>query len=238
MNTTSISVSGYKIFILSVLMFLITPCAMSKDLVPFTSNFVAYHKGSDVGRATLALKPIEPEQFVLTYASSVSKFFLSDRRYETSVFTVKEDSLVPITYQYKREGTGRNKQLMLKFNSQDNLITVNDSSEMEWNNELDNQLFRVDLPYRLAKGEREFSYDFINYRGEKRRYVFATLETESLSLPYGQLDAIKVKIDRNSSKRVTYAWFSPDLDYSLVRLQQFKDGKEQGEIKLIEYTRH
>ncbi|MFT4994605.1 MAG: hypothetical protein ACI965_001640, partial [Paraglaciecola sp.] len=34
----------------------------------------------------------------------------------------------------------------------------------------------------------------------------------------------------------TSAWFSPELNYQLVRLQQFKDGEEQGEIQLKEYT--
>lgn len=206
-------------------------------LVPFTSNYVAYYKGSDVGKASLQLNKLAAERYELKYQSSVSKFFLSDRRYETSVFTVESENLVPISYQYRREGTGSNKFLTVNFDKQADKIIVNEKKEYEWNDEFDNQLFRIDLSKRLAKGERQFNYDFINYRGEKRRYVLSVLGADNLSLPYGQISALKVKIDRESNRRVTYAWFSPDLDYSLVRLQQFKDGKEQGDIKLEAYSR-
>jgi hypothetical protein len=216
---------------------LFTASSVAK-LVPFTSTYVAYYKGSDVGYASLQLNELSAERYELKYQSSVSKFFLSDRRYETSVFKVNSENLVPISYQYRREGTGSNKYLTINFDKQTNKIIVNETDEYEWNDEFDNQLFRVDLPQRLAKGEREFNYDFINNRGEKRRYVLSVLGADNLSLPYGQISALRVKIDRDSNRRVTYAWFSPDLDYSLVRLQQFKDGKEQGDIKLAEYSRH
>jgi hypothetical protein len=49
---------------------------------------------------------------------------------------------------------------------------------------------------------------------------------------------VKLKINRGSSSRETFAWFSPSLDYALVRLQQFKDGKEQGDIKLKNFQRN
>ena len=55
---------------------------------------------------------------------------------------------------------------------------------------------------------------------------------EQLDLPYGTIEALKVEIERDSSSRVTYAWFAPDLNYQLVRLQQFKDGDEQGDLRL------
>jgi hypothetical protein len=211
-------------------------CA-SAQLVPFKSNYVAYYKGKDVGKASLELSALSMRRYELKYHSSVSKFFLSDRRYETSVFELNDEALVPVSYHYRREGTGSNKDLKLQFDQTNDMIIIDDSESFEWDNELDNQLFRVDLSQRLAKGEREFSYDFINYRGQKRSYIFEVLNTENLSLPYGQIEALKVKIDRDSNRRLTYAWFSPELDYSLVRLQQFKDGKEQGDIKLAEYSR-
>jgi hypothetical protein len=226
----------HRTFCIGILM-LFTVSAMAQ-LVPFTSSYVAYYKGSDVGKASLQLNALSGERYELKYESSVSKFFLSDRRYETSIFMVDSENLVPISYQYRREGTGSNKYLSINFDKQTDKIIVNDKAEYDWNDEFDNQLFRVDLPQRLAKGEREFIYDFINNRGEKRRYVLSVLGVDNLSLPYGQISAFKVKIDRDSNRRVTYAWFSPDLDYSLVRLQQFKDGKEQGDIKLSEYSRH
>ena len=100
----------------------------------------------------------------------------------------------------------------------------------------DNQLFRVDLPRKLANNDTQFIYNFINSRGEKRQYIFEVMETTNLTLPYGQINAIKVRINRNSSSRLTYAWFAPSLNFNLVRLQQFKDNKEQGDMQLKSFA--
>lgn len=205
-------------------------------ITPFTSTYVAYYDGNNVGKATLALSHIKDTQYQLLYSSTISKFFLSDRRYETSIFDVTDDKLIPITYHYKREGTGSNKHLTVAFDQVSDKILINEKPTFDWNDEMDNQLFRIDMSLRLKGGETEFSYHFINNRGEKKHYQLEVLGTDNLSLPYGRLSAIKIKIARDTNKRVTYAWFAPDLDYTLVRLQQFKEGKEQGDIKLQAFT--
>lgn len=209
----------------------------SSDINPFDSTFVAYHDGKKVGEAHLSLKHIQDNEFELSYASKVSKFFLSDRRYETTLFEVQDDTLVPTKYRYKREGTGPNKKTLVQFDKDSNMIMVNKEPKFEWNNEIDNQLFRIDLSNRIKQGDTQFQYDFINYSGQKRQYNLSVVSTDSLSLPYGQITAVKVRIDRESKKRVTYAWYAPDLDYTLVRLQQFKEGNEQGDIKLLTFSK-
>ncbi|WP_395343400.1 DUF3108 domain-containing protein [Ningiella sp. W23] len=206
------------------------------DIRPFESHFVAYYDGKDVGEARLSLRQLEDERYELSYQSKVSKFFLSDRRYEQSVFSVEDDALVPHSYEYKREGTGPNKNLSVSFDKQNKRILVDNEMRYDWNDELDNQLFRYDLSQQLKTEKSNFDYYFINYRGERRHYNLQVQEIENVSLPFGEMEAVKVKINRETNKRVTYAWFAPDLDYSLVRLQQFKSGKEQGDIKLKTFS--
>ncbi|WP_371193011.1 DUF3108 domain-containing protein [Glaciecola sp. SC05] len=223
--------------LISVIFCMLCYTAAFAKVSPFSSSFVAYYDGKDVGEATLVLSHVKDSQYQLSYVSKVSKFFLSDRRYETSIFEVEDNKLIPISYIYKREGTGSNKYLSVSFDRSSDTILVNEQPKFDWNDEMDNQLFRVDLSQRLRDGDSEFSYDFINNRGEQKHYKLEVLGTDNLSLPYGSLSATKVKINRETNKRVTYAWFAPDLDYSLVRFQQFKEGKEQGDIKLQAFTR-
>jgi predicted homoserine dehydrogenase-like protein len=52
-------------------------------------------------------------------------------------------------------------------------------------------------------------------------------------LPYGLIKTIKLKREIKEKKRVTYAWFAPELDYLLVRLYQVKKGTEQFEAQLM-----
>ena len=98
------------------------------------------------------------------------------------------------------------------------------------------RLYRLDLQQKLAQGQKEFNYHVINYRGQERDYHLKVMGTEQLTLPYGMLEGIKVEIVRQNSTRETFAWFSPQLNYQLVRLQQFKDDKEQGDIQLKTFT--
>lgn len=210
--------------------------AIESLLKPFSANYVAYRSGNDVGSAHLQLESVENNLYELVYNSKVSRFFLSDKRFEKTRFYQDGDTLIPIHYDYKRTGTGPNKKLSVIFDQHSKKIQIGKDKAMDWDGELDNQLFRIDLPSKLANGVTDTHYDFINYRGEKRQYKLQVITTDNLSLPYGQITAIKVKIARESNSRVTFAWFAPSLSFNLVRLQQFKDDKEQGDIQLNSFT--
>ena len=55
-------------------------------------------------------------------------------------------------------------------------------------------------------------------------------------LPYGLVKAIRLKREVVDKKRVTYAWFAPELNYLLVKLYQVKGGVEQFEAQLTSIT--
>ncbi|WP_340679721.1 DUF3108 domain-containing protein [Paraglaciecola sp.] len=213
-----------------------TALPMADPFTNFSATFSAYRYGRELGHATLALSKLADNHYRLDYSSNVSIFFLSDKRKETSLFSIQDNQIIPDNYVFKRTGTGSDKHVRVDFDHEKGKILVNDRPSFPLQQQLDNQLYRLDLQAKLAKGETDFSYEVINYRGELKQYQLSVLTTESLSLPYGTLDAIKVGFVRENSSRQTYAWFSPKLNYQLVRLQQFKDGDEQGDIQLSQYT--
>ena len=51
-------------------------------------------------------------------------------------------------------------------------------------------------------------------------------------LPYGLVKTVKFKREVVEKKRITYAWFAPELDYLLVKLYQIKGDVEQFEAQL------
>ena len=51
-------------------------------------------------------------------------------------------------------------------------------------------------------------------------------------LPYGLIKTVKFKREIVNKKRITYAWFAPELDFLLVKLYQIKGGVEQFEAQL------
>jgi hypothetical protein len=206
---------------------------------PFNAEYIAYVWGSPQGTASMELDFLDNQVYSLLYQSHVSKFFLSDKRVEHSIFTLEGSRLVAKEYHYTRSGTGKDKSLSVEFHPENSQISIDNgkkSFDLPWEGEIDNQLYRLQISDKLATGEREFDIPFINYRGEKKQYHFVVEGQERLVLPFGELNTIKVTIKRNNSARETYAWYAATLNYQLVRLQQFKDGKEQGDIKLSKFT--
>ncbi|MCA1768321.1 MAG: DUF3108 domain-containing protein, partial [Idiomarina sp.] len=64
-------------------------------------------------------------------------------------------------------------------------------------------------------------------------YRFKVLAKEQqLSLPYGEVEAIKVERIRDNNRRQTFFWFAPELNYVMVKMQQFKEGEEQATMSL------
>jgi hypothetical protein len=204
----------------------------TEQLVGFEARYNVYRFGRNLGKAKLSLKADENGLYRLDYYSKVSAFFLSDIRSETSFFSFDNQQLYPKTYAYSRSGTGSDKSTKIYFDAENSKITINQAHPVEWSGQLDNQLYRLDVQLKLASGAREFIYDIVNNRGEMRHYELKVVGKEKLDLPFGMIEGIKVKILRKNSSRETIAWFSPQLNYQLVKLKQFKDGDEQGEIRL------
>ncbi len=209
--------------------------ATERKLRPFYAMYTAFRSNKEVGDVELKLSNEQKNQYELFYRSDISRFFLTDQRQETTSFVTSNNQLKPVSYQYQRTGTGPNKDLTLEFDHVNKTIDVNNEKKIPWQGEFENQLFRIDVPYKLSLGEKEFVYDFVNYRGQKRQYRLKVVGVESLNLPYGTLNALKVKIERKSNSRLTFAWFAPTLNHNLVRLQQFKDDKEQGDMLLAQF---
>ena len=53
-----------------------------------------------------------------------------------------------------------------------------------------------------------------------------------ISLPYGKLATLKLERIRETTKRQTYMWVAPSLNYAMVKLTQIKEGKEQADLQL------
>jgi hypothetical protein len=77
-------------------------------------------------------------------------------------------------------------------------------------------------------------YPVIGSKGTIKNYEYQYDGAEELILPYGLVNTIRLKREVNEKKRVTYAWFAPELNYLLVKIYQIKSGAEQFEAQLSE----
>jgi len=83
--------------------------------------------------------------------------------------------------------------------------------------------YQVQLRRDLAAGSSAFDYQVL-HRGKVKQYHFQTEGTESVALPQGAVDAIRIRRVRDDNDRETIVWIAPKLDYQLVKLRQIEDG--------------
>ncbi len=84
----------------------------------------------------------------------------------------------------------------------------------------------------VARGEQDIRIATIDDDGEHDTLVFRRAGRESISVPFGTFDAVRVDRVRKGKKRETITWLAPELDWIAVRVDQRKDGDLSGRLEL------
>jgi len=209
---------------------------------PFTAEYTIIRKSDPVGKAVRQLKYLENNTAKYSYQTKIEWLIFSDRRQESSIISLNKKHVTPVHYQYKREGTGRDKSYEWQY----------DLAKKSATNIKTKQTINVDFPENIQDKlsyhfqhrlnlienptQKHFVYPVIGTSGTIKNHVYQYDGKEELMLPYGTVKAIRLKREVIEKKRITYAWFAPELDYLLVKLYQTKAGVEQFEAQLNTLT--
>jgi hypothetical protein len=148
--------------------------------------------------------------------------------------------VIPLYYDYQREGTGRDKSYKWRYDLAGKTavdLKKNKVINLDFTDGLLDKLSyhlqnRIDLIKQPE--QKRFLYPVISSKGTIKNYEYQYDGKEELILPYGLVKTIRLKREITEKKRVTYAWFAPELNYLLVKLYQVKAGAEQFEAQLAE----
>lgn len=207
-------------------------------LAPYEAHYKVTRGGSDYGEGYRMLETSPNGEWQLRGKTDISWFILSDVRETRSVFTYKEEAqrFDPIEFLYMRTGTGSDKSFHASFDAQQQEVRNVDTGrliDINWQGGLYDEASVIEkLRLDVAAQNAPYVYDIIDEKGRADEYRFAVLEEEQISTPYGQLNAVKVERVRDNNRRQTYFWFAPEIDYLLVKMQQFKEGDEQATMTL------
>ncbi|MBT8143196.1 MAG: DUF3108 domain-containing protein [Gammaproteobacteria bacterium] len=148
---------------------------------------------------------------------------------DRSVFAVSDDSeLRPLVFE-SEDGTRRNKNgNVVEFDWEvGNASSAYEGESREFDLEpqpLDRQLMQLALMRDLAAGANETSYTVID-RHDLKTYDFTVLGRETIEVPAGKFQVLKVRKQRKGSSRATLMWCAPELQYLPVMMQQLKEDK-------------
>ncbi|MGX5913755.1 DUF3108 domain-containing protein [Aliidiomarina sp. Khilg15.8] len=206
---------------------------------PYHAKYELSRRGTERGHATRLLEEQDNGTWRYYTESYASMLFLSDRRKNDTIFRMNEGRVEPLSFKYTRSGTGSDKAFDVEFDRVANAFRSSGENDInvEWNSALlDPNAVLHQLQLDIAGSDDNWSYQLIDEKGNQREYEFARAGTETLKLPYGSVEAVRVDRVRDTDRRETFFWFAPELNYTLVKMQQLKEGKEQAQLQLTELT--
>jgi len=213
--------------------------SIEQSMKPYQADYVITRGDSEHGEGYRYLEVSPEDEWQLRTKSDISWFILSDTREARSVFIVDEKNsrLEPREFIYMRTGTGSDKSFHGEFIADEKKVRNVDTGRMldvNWEDALfDEANVTEQLRVDLANGSEVFEYRIVDEKGNEDEYRFEVLaRDQQLSLPYGEVKAIKVGRIRDNNRRQTFFWFAPELNYVMVKMQQFKEGDEQASMSL------
>ena len=222
--------------------------AMAEDkensvVIPaFNAQYTILRNNKAVGEATRKLSYLNNGLAKYSYQTEIEWLIFSDSRAETSFVQLEGYEVKPTSYEYKREGTGSDKYYKWRYDIANN-SAIDEKKQQTKNidfpeNIQDSLSYHLQLRLNMiTNSEQEhFVYPVIKTSGSIKNYVYQYDGEEELMLPYGLIKTIRLKREVVEKKRITYAWFAPELDYLLVKLFQIKADVEQFEAQLNSVT--
>lgn len=209
------------------------------EMIPaYKATYTLLHKSDPVGTAIRQLSYLDNGNIEYHYETDISWLIFSDKRSETAIVKVANGQVIPLHYDYTREGTGRDKSYRWQYD-----LTNNKAKDLKNDKEITLELtdgLLDKLSYHLQNRidlistpeQKHFIYPVISTRGSIKNYEYRYDGEEELILPFGLVKTIRLKREIIEKKRITYAWFAPELNYLLVKLYQVKAGAEQFEAQL------
>lgn len=206
---------------------------------PFKASYNVLHKSKPVGTGVRQLKYLEHGFAEYSYKTNIEWLIFSDTRAEKSIVKLEGDNkVIPTRYTFKREGTGKDKFQDWQYDiSANKAVDVKKErvKKVSFPDNIQDKLsyhFQNRLNLIANPKQQHFVYPVITTSGSIKNFVYQYDGEEEIMLPYGLIKTIRLKREVIDKKRITYAWFAPELNYLLVKLYQVKAGVEQFEAQL------
>jgi len=205
---------------------------------PFKAEYTLLRKSDPVGKGSRELIKNQDGSYSFNYHTDIEWFIFSDTRNEKSQLSITDNKVTPLNYEFTREGTGKDKHYAWQYDipakqatnlksKQVKSVPFPDNIQDKLSYHLQHRLNLINNPK-----QEQFVYPVIGTSGSIKNYVYEYDGEEELMLPFGLVKTIRLKREVVEKKRITYAWFAPELDYLMVKLYQIKGGVEQFEAQL------
>lgn len=161
-------------------------------------------------------------------AAGIASWFVRGDVTEHSEFSIVEDGVRPLVYHSVDKISKDDKFMDFVFDWEQNQVSGKINGE-DFVIDLQGRAHdRVSLQYELMldllNDSRTAEYTLVDDDEIKSLHV-TYLGTETVKVPYGKFQAIKIQHRKEKSDRVTTLWCVEELDYLPVKIEQHRNGK-------------
>jgi len=212
---------------------LLAPLLHAAPLPDFEASYELSRGSLRIGTSTVTLSSDADGGYLYESRSIPTRlvaWFLKDQLHETSRGTLSATVVRPDEYHYQRSGGRKERRDNLSFDWQ-HMTVENRVEGSHWKMDippgtLDKLVSQVAMMLALQQGKTDVTFNIAD-RGKLKEYRFRQVGHETLELPAGTFETVKITKLRDNKRRETYVWCAPALNFLPVRIwQREKDGSE------------
>lgn len=210
--------------------------ALPDPLSTFRAEYRVTNGSIQLGETVISLRPYETgwRYRSVTEATGLASLFVSGQAVESSRLELHEGRLRPQVYDHT-DPDGED-DVRVVFDWDAHRATARDADgtrtlELEAGT-VDAFSATLAMIQRVSQGESDIRIPVIDDKGESETLAFQRGGRESISVPFGTFDTVRVERVRKSGSRRTITWLAPSLDWIAVRMDQRKDGELAGRLEL------
>lgn len=213
--------------------------ADTAPLLAFNADYQVLRNGKELGHATLRLRAQENDTWEFssqTRGTAGMASLLGLDIVEKSTFRWHEGQPQGLHYNYAQKAAIKSRDVTIDFDWQSKTANTNDNGRKADvaldAPAMDRHLVTLALMADLAIGAADFNCRVVEKdKISDQHYVQSGHET--LSLPAGSIEAVKVERDRGDSKRHTTSWFAPRRGFLPVQIEQVEKNGETITLRLL-----
>jgi len=174
-----------------------------------------------------------------TWPSSWISWLLKEDLRELSRGIMDHAGLRPLFYHYQRSGRRTTRTAELTFDWKTSTV-VNNVADSTWEmtipaGTLDKLSTQLGIMRELQNGATEKTFAVAD-GGKLKQYAFQVIGTETVDVPAGHFETIKLNRVGDKTQKLTYIWCAPELHYLPVRILQRKEDQTEYRRELESFS--
>lgn len=198
----------------------------SAPVQPFHADYEVLRNGKTIGKATLSVRDNGGGVWEFdshTRGTSGMASLLGLDVSEKSAFRWVNGQPQNVSYRYEQSAAIKSRARDIDFDWNNGTAAVHDGKKTHEvklePNAIDRSLVTVALMADLQAKASQLNYHVVHAdKISEERYVQRA--SESLNLPAGRIDAVRIDRDGGSNKRHTTSWFAPTRGWLPVKIEQ------------------